>query len=220
VNQLELISLVLNGAAQWTWVPLARDLEVMAWPARVGDVFVAVSARTASACAAALSHNGWITSLSTARLEDEIYERAVLCPAPILLDLRQHGPTSPEAVIRHSRQLLGRVSLAPRSALVACGKSWVLDNALLDHPGQAAMYGLFAPSAPFRSVTGAHPLWQPLSFERDLDYWDYSQLLRLVRRRPGVPLPSYDAPLRVVELVRTLTPSPPPPVAETQAVHS
>jgi hypothetical protein len=28
------------------------------------------------------------------------------------------------------------------------------------------------------------------------------QLLRLVRREPGTPLPSYDAPLRVFELVR------------------
>lgn len=209
MNQLEIVSLVTNGTAQWTWIPLERELEVMAWPVRIGDVFVAVSARTASACAVALSRNGWVASLTTTRLEDEIYERAALCPAPVLLDPQQHDPASSEAAAQHSRQLLGRVALAPRNALVACGKSWVLDNGLLDHPGHAATYGLFAPSAPYRSANSAYPLWQPLSFEHPIDHWDYSQLLRLVRRRPGVPLPCYDAPLRVVELVRTLTPPPP-----------
>jgi len=106
--------------------------------------------------------------------------------------------------------LLPRLAGAPRDALVACGKSWVLSNGLLGRPGFAANYGLFSATAPYRSATGAHRLWQPLSFAHDLDHWDYSQLLRLVRRRPGTPLPSYDEPLRVFELVRASTPPAPP----------
>jgi hypothetical protein len=208
VNQLEVVSLVMNGTAEWTWVPLCGDLEVMAWPAMVGDLFVAVSARTASACAAALTRNGWVVSLTTPKLEDWIYEHAALRPQPVLLDPRHSDIASAGAVAKHSEKLLGRISLAPRQALVACGKSWVLCNELLAYPGHAANYGLFAPNAPYRSATGAHALWQPLSFSHDLDDWDYSQLLRLVRRRPGTPLPSYDSPLRVVELVRTTTPPP------------
>jgi hypothetical protein len=204
MNQLDVVSLVANRVAEWTWVPLAPGLEVMAWPVMVGDLFVGVSARTASACAVVLSRNGWLCSLTTPQVEDWIYERAALCPASVQLDAQRIDVASVGAVAQHSSQLLGRVSLARRDALIACGRSWVLCNGLLAQPGHAANYGLFSPSAPHRSATGAHPLWQPLSFAHDLDYWDYSQLLRLVRRRAGTPLPSYDNPLRVVELVRSV----------------
>jgi hypothetical protein len=37
----------------------------------------------------------------------------------------------------------------------------------------------------------------------NLDHWDYSQVLRLVRRRPGVSLPSYESPLSVLGLWET-----------------
>jgi hypothetical protein len=204
VNQQDIVALVANRAAEWNWVPLAPGLEVMAWPVMAGDYFVAVSARTASACAVALCRNGWLCSLTTPQVEDWIYERAVLCPAPVVLDPQRFDVASPSAVAKHSCKLRRRLMFARQSALVACGKSWVLCNGLLSRPGHAATYGQFSPNAPFRSATGAYPVWQPLSFAHDLDYWDYSQLLRLVRRRPGTRLPSYDTPLRVTELVRTL----------------
>lgn len=209
MNQLDIAAMVADGTAEWTWVPLGSDIEVMAWPVTVGNLFLAVSARTASSCAAALSRNGWIASLTTPKLEDWIHERAALHPEPVLLDPQQIDVASAGAVARHSQTLLARIGLAPRHALVSCGRSWVLSNEFLAHPSHAASYGLFSRSAPYRSATGAHTLWQPLSVGHDLDYWDYSQLLRLVRRRPGTPLPSYDTPLRVVELVRTTTPPPP-----------
>jgi hypothetical protein len=79
MNQLDIVSLVANRVAEWTWVPLAPGLEVMAWPVMVGDLFVGVSARTASACAVVLSRNGWLCSLTTPQVEDWIYERAALC---------------------------------------------------------------------------------------------------------------------------------------------
>jgi hypothetical protein len=208
MNQLDIAAMVVDGTAEWTWVPLGSGIEVMAWPAMVGDLFLAVSARTASCCAAAISRNGWIVSLTTPKLEDWIYERSALHVEPIYLDPQHIDIASAGAVAKHSQKLLGRIGLAPRHALVSCGKSWVLSNELLARPGHAASYGSFSRAAPYRSATGAHALWQPLSFTHDLDYWDYSQLLRLVRRRPGTTLPSYDAPLRVVELVRATTPPP------------
>lgn len=205
VNQLEVLSLVAAGRATWTWVPLVGGVEVMAWPAMVDGVFLSVSARTASACAAALNRNGWIVSLTTPQIEDLIYEHAALRPQPVLLDPQRINIASGRAVLEHSAKLLPRLAGAPRDALVACGKSWVLCNALLDHPGHAANYGMFAATAPHRSANGAYSVWQPLCFAHDLDHWDYSQLLRLARRRPGRPLLSYDEPLRVFELVRTST---------------
>ena len=65
MNQLEVLSFVAAGRATWTWVPLVGGVEVMAWPVMVDGVFLSVSARTASACAAALNRNGWMVSLTT-----------------------------------------------------------------------------------------------------------------------------------------------------------
>ena len=208
MKQLEVVSLLVGGGADFVWIPFEKGVEVMAWPARVGRVFIAVSARTASACAAALTRSDWIVSLTTPKIEDLIYERAAVSPAPVLLDPQSINVSSVAAIIEHSIALLARLGAAPLNALVACGQNWVLTNGSLGHPGRAANYGLFSSRGPYPSVTGRHRMWQPLSFTHDFDYFDYSQLLRLVRRRPGVPLPAYDNPLRVFDLVHSLTPAP------------
>ena len=202
MNQLEVLALVASGRASWTWVPLLDGVEVMAWPVMLDHVFLSVSARTASACAAALNRNGWMVSLTTPKIEDLIYEHAAVRPEPIVLDPRRFNIASGEAALEHSAKLLGRLRGAPRDALLACGRNSVLCNAMLARPGHAATYGLFSATAPYRSANGAHRLWQPLSLAHDIDHWDYSQLLRLARRRRGTALPSYDEPLRVFELVR------------------
>lgn len=202
MNQLEVVSLVSSGRATWTWTPLVDGIEVMAWPVMLDGIFLSVSARTASACAAALNRNGWMVSLTTPKVEDLIYEHAAARPEPVVLDPRHTDVASSNAVLAHSGKLLRRFAGTPHDALVACGKNWVFCNAMLDHPGYAASYGMFAATAPHRNANGAYRLWQPLSLEHDIDYWDYSQLLRLARRRPGTVLPSYDEPLRVFELVR------------------
>lgn len=219
MKQAEIVSAVTEGRAIWKWVPLADGLEIMAWPIRVGGVFAAVTARTASACAAALSRDGWIVSLTTPKVEDLVFENAALRPEPVLLNPQRINIASDKAIEEHSTRLLGRFGAAADDALVAAGKSWVLANGLLDRPGRAANYGMFSSSAPHRSATGAFHLWQPLSFAHNLDHADYSQLLRLVRRRPGVPLPSYDQPLRIFELGGAAVPAlpavlPPPATPE------
>jgi hypothetical protein len=206
MKQLEVIALVAAGRAEFQWVPLAPGLEVMAWPARFAGTFLSVSARTASACATALTRADWIVSLTTPAVEDLIYERAVIRPEPVLLNPQRVNIASAAAIQEHSNKLAARFAGAPPDALVAAGKSWVLSNGLLNRPGRAGNYGMFSPSAPYASATGQHRLWQPLSFGHNLDHWDYSQLLRLVRRRPDTPLPSYDQPLRVFELVRRSDP--------------
>lgn len=207
MRQAEVVARIAAAQATLTWHPLAHGLEVLAQPLSIDGVFVAVSARTASACAAALARADWIVSLTTPAIEDLIYERATVRPEPVLLRSVRFDITSADAMRVHSAQLLARIGRVPVGALVACGKSWVLTNDLLAHPGRAGSYGLFSPTAPYLSATGAHHVWQPLSFAYHLDQWDYGQLLRLVRRRPGVALPAHDAPLRVCELVRTVTPA-------------
>jgi hypothetical protein len=215
VNQLEIVSLMSAGGCTSCWVELEPGVEVMAWPVLMDGTFLAVSARTASACAAALTRPDWIVSLTTPRIEDMIFERATCRPEPVLINPQRLNIASAAAVAEHSRRMLERLSAAAKDALVTCGKSWVLCNGLLDRPGRAANYGLYSSLAPYRSVTGLHALWQPLSFAHNLDHWDYSQLLRLVRRRPDTKLPSYEQPLRVFELVRSSTPSstPVPPAS-------
>jgi hypothetical protein len=200
MKQSEIVAAVVGGQASINWVPLGPNLEVMAWPVRIAGEFVAVSARTANACAIALSRDGWLVSLTTPKVEDLIFESAALRPEPVLFNPQKVNIASEAVVQQHSAKLLAKLAAVSEDALVVAGKSWVLTNQLLKKPGRAANYGLYSASAPHRSATGSFRLWQPLSFAHDLDHWDYSQLLRLVRRRPGVALPSYDEPLRVFDL--------------------
>jgi hypothetical protein len=140
-----------------------------------------------------------------------VFESAALRPEPVLFNPQKVNIASTAAVQQHSAKLLAKLGAVSEDALVVAGKSWVLTNQMLKRPGRAANYGLYSASAPHRSVTGAFRLWQPLSFAHDPDHWDYSQLLRLVRRRPGVALPSYDEPLRVFDLGGASAVVAPPP---------
>jgi len=185
------------GQAQPTWVELAPGLEVMARPLQLNDEFVAVTARTAQACAEALTRDGWLCTLTTPKVEDMIYAQAALKPEPVLLNASQVNIASDAAIADHSKKLAARIGPQAPGTLIACGKSWVLTNGLLTHPGKAANYGFFSVSAPYKSANGAFRLWQPLSFVHNFEHYDYSQMLRLVRRRVGVELPSYEQPLAV-----------------------
>jgi hypothetical protein len=199
------------AGAELRWVELAPNVEVMALPFRVNDEFVAVSARTAAACAEALTRDGWLCTLTTPKLEDMLYAQASLKPEPVLLNPGRINIASDAAIAEHSTRLLARIGQAPPDALVACGKSWVLSNALLKHPGKAANYGLYSSTGLYKSANGAFRLWQPLSFAHNLDHYDYSQMLRLVRRRlrafDGNPAES-----------RPPVESPEPPTAEVPPV--
>jgi hypothetical protein len=137
MKQSEVLEAIRHGRAEMGWVALGEGLEVMARPARVGDLLVAVSARTAQQCAEALSTAEWVVSLTTPKVEDMIYEHAAFRPAPYLLNPNALNIASDTAVSRHSRVMLERLSGVPDGALVACGKSWVLSNGLLTHKGRA-----------------------------------------------------------------------------------
>ncbi|MBN1608033.1 MAG: hypothetical protein JW940_15470 [Polyangiaceae bacterium] len=70
MKQSEVLEAIRHGRAAMGWVALGEGLEVMARPARVGDLLVAVSARTAQQCAEALSTAEWVVSLTTPKVED------------------------------------------------------------------------------------------------------------------------------------------------------
>lgn len=195
LKQSEIVAAIAQS--QLDWVEIAPNVEVMALPLRVGDELVAVSARTAQACAEALSVGEWSCTLTTPKVEDMIYAQAALKPEPVLINPAKLDIASEPAISQHSQQLLARIGPQPAGTLVACGKNWVLSNGLLTHPGKAANYGLFSKAAPYKSANGAYQLWQPLSFWHNAEHFDYSQLLRLVRRRQGASLPAYDQPLLV-----------------------
>jgi hypothetical protein len=218
MNQADIVAAVTAGQGQFTWVSLTHDIEVMAWPLRIDGVLVGVSARTAAACAAALSSDEWVVSLTTPKVEDMIYASAALRPEPVLLNPQKIDIASDAAISENSQKLLALIGATSDSVLVACGKSWVQTNKLLQHPGRAANYGLFSVGAPFRSENGAYSLWQPLSFAHNLDHFDYSQLLRLVRRKPGTMLPSYEVPAS--DATSTVPADSSPTLSETQASTS
>lgn len=202
MKQSEIIAAV--AGADIAWVEVAPSVEVMALPLKLNGAFVAVSARTAQACADALTRDGWWCTLTTPKVEDMIFEQAALKPEPVLLSPNKFDIASEAAIAEHSKQLSARIGDVPPGVLVSCGKSWVLSNGLLSNPGKAANYGFFSASGKHESVTKAHRLWQPLAFAHNADHFDYSQMLRLVRRRPPAELPSYDEPLRVPQAIPAL----------------
>ena len=57
MKQSEIIAAVTG--ADIAWVEVAPSVEVMALPLKLNGAFVAVSARTAQACADALTRDGW-----------------------------------------------------------------------------------------------------------------------------------------------------------------
>lgn len=195
MKQSEIVAAIAQ--APLSWVEIATGVEVMALPFQVGGAFVAVSAKTSQACAEARTRDGWLCTLTTPKVEDMIYAQAALKPEPVLLNPSKVNIASDAAIAEHSQKLLARIGQQPTDKLIACGKSWVLSNGLLTHPGKAANYGFFSTAGAYKSANGAFRLWQPLSFVHNAEHYDYSQMLRLVRRREGVELPSYDHPLRV-----------------------
>jgi hypothetical protein len=218
MKQADIIAAVSGGQAEFKWVPLTPDVEVMAWPVRINDLFVGVSARTAQACAQALSRDGWLVSLTTPKIEDMIYESAAARPEPVTLNPQKVNIASDAAIAEHSAKLRARLGSTAENALVACGKNWVQTEKLRAHPGRAANYGFFSAGAPSLSENRKHKLWQPLSFAHNPDHFDYSQLLRLARRKPGVELPSYEAPSAEASAPAPVVP--PPSEADMQASSS
>jgi len=113
------------------------------------------------------------------------------------------------ATFGHSldNQISQLTSGRPGWGIISCvGKSWVLSNMALDHPGKAINYGMHWPSNTATSSSGPWPsidlrskvFQQPGSWH-DPDHWDYSQTLRLCKLAPGKQLPSHEA-LRATKL--------------------
>lgn len=187
MKQQEIIDAVRAGRAEFAWVELLEDVEVTADAVRIDGVRVTVTADTAQRCADLLG-----ASLTTPKLEDEIYARArVRIPAfP-----RPGGPDgSWSQTVEHSRQIddaIARAGGKPGELVATVGKSWVLVNALPQHPGKAANYGWHDERAPYAAVTGGTRVWQPVGLAHNTQHHDYSQTLRLCRAH-GRELPSHE----------------------------
>lgn len=183
LSQADVVAAVKEGRAEFEFVPLvsATGVHVFRDALKVDGVRVPVTAQTTQVLADFLG-----CSPTTALLEDMIHEAATVRVVPPTFDytiMQSDG-----AVRGFSRQIDEQV--AGRAGLVSCvGKSWVLDNLALDHPGKAINYGLITPSAPYASVSGKFRLWQQPSWAHNSEHWDYSQTCRLCKLDPGAKLP-------------------------------
>ncbi|WP_437720156.1 hypothetical protein [Sorangium sp. So ce861] len=145
---------------------------------RVGDaqdsVRINASARTTQRIADLLE-----CAMLTTRLCDLVWEQATVRIKPCI---GAPDPTmaNTSRMLEHHRRVEERV--AGRTGLIEnVGKHWVLTNRLAGSRERAANYGWYDPGAAHRH--GRHALWQPLGLAHDLDHVDYSQVVRLVRRR-------------------------------------
>lgn len=145
-------------------------LWVFADALKVNGIRVAVSAREAQEVADMLD-----AMLTTPRIEDLIWMQADVRIEP------HPGNVTTKKALDHSREI--DHDLAGRTGLIATvGKSWVLSNQLTER--RAANYGWHGTGAKYASQTiPGIKVWQPLGTAHNADHRDYSQSLRLVRRR-------------------------------------
>ncbi|WP_437989266.1 hypothetical protein [Sorangium sp. So ce145] len=168
-----------------SWVPVYSQLDerratflVSADALRIGDaedsVRVNASARTTQRIADLLE-----CAMLTTRLCDLVWEQATV-RIPPCIGAPDASMANTSRMLEHHRRLEEQV--AGRTGLIEnVGKHWVLTNRLADRPDRAANYGWFDPGAAHRY--GQHTLWQPLGLAHNPDHVDYSQVVRLVRRR-------------------------------------
>lgn len=183
LTQEQVVQAIRAGLGRYCWVPVdgRHGVEVMARPLSVQGHYVAVSARTAQRCADLLSDADWQVQLSTVEVEDWVWSHAAKRPEPCLISPDKMNISCPAAIDLASEYLAKSLDGDSPQTLVAYGKNWVNDEALASHPGRAANYGMPSLSGRYPSQDGKYSLWQPLGFAHDLDHFDYSQLLRLLR---------------------------------------
>jgi hypothetical protein len=190
MSQNDVLQAVVAGRAQFDWIELPNSpgVFVFADAMKIDGVRVPVSAYATDDIAQALG-----VLPTTSMVEDLIQEAATVRVEPTPQNF-QH--IQEDAIVRAYNADLDR-QIAGRSGLVACvGKSWVLDNVAITHPGRAVNYGMFRHDGPYQNVGasfGKTPfkLWQQPSTAHDPAHWDYSQVLRLCKLAPGVRMPSY-----------------------------
>lgn len=214
---------VRAGHAEYDWVPLDVDrlrLWVFADALKVDGVRVSVTAQEAQQVADLV---GGV--LPTPRIEDLIWQRAAVRIPPFPGDVTRRTAAQHSADI--DRAIAGRPGM-----VATVGKSWCLSNKLSS--AVAMNYGWHGGSTgPSVSLPGVR-VWQTPGTRHNPRHRDYSQTLRLCRRRCLVdgleadlrdvlsdpllaPLVSHEGPLRVVrqpgvaELERADTEPAPPP---------
>ena len=212
LSQQGIIEAVRSGRAQFTWAPLpgAPGVSVTTDAIRVDGVLVPVSAATTAAIAEILSGAlGKNVVPTTALVEDLIWAGAGVHVEPPLYDPSRPGAADiqvRDTTIREYSALLDRQiersrSLGASGPIVACvGKSWILSNLAIEHPGRAINYGMYRSDGLYSSVTGGYKLWQQPSWAHSPDHWDYSQTCRLALLEAGASLPNHDGQLRATKL--------------------
>lgn len=228
---MTVLEAIRTGRAVYDWAPLDVErvrLWVFSDALKVDGVRVNVTAEEAQRAADLLG-----ACLTTPRIEDLIWQRAaVRIPA-------FPGDVTRKTAAEHSAEI--DAAIGGRPGLVATvGKSWVLSNRL--SPLAACNYGWHTSAAPYRAATLAGvSVWQQPGYRHNPRHRDYSQTLRLVRRRCLVdgleadlrdvltdpvlaPLVSHEGPLRVLrqpgvaELEQRDTEPAPPPSSSGQVL--
>lgn len=209
MTQEAIIEAVRGGHLEYRWVDLpgAPGVQVFEDAGRIGGVRVPVSAETTAAIVDILTAAlGVKVSPTTPLVEDLIYDGADIRVKPYAQNVANTAQAVPAFNASIERQIAKATSGRPGWGLVAgVGKSWVLSNLALEHPGRAINYGFHWPlstpmgrdskgqeTGPWSSVDGKSKVFQQPSWAHNPSHVDYSQTLRLCRLEPGAVLPSHE----------------------------
>jgi peptidoglycan hydrolase-like protein with peptidoglycan-binding domain len=162
-----------QGRLVYDWVPIdvgSIRIWVMADAAQVDGVRVTVTATEAQQVADLIG-----AILPTPKIEDIIWQRSPVRIPPFPGEVTRRTAAQHSADI--DRAIAGRTGML----VATVGKSWCLSNRLL--PDRAMNYGWHGGSTgPSVSLPGVK-VWQTPGLRHNPHHVDYSQTLRLVRRR-------------------------------------
>jgi hypothetical protein len=211
ISQADVIARVRKGEGTYDWVPVpgVPGVDCFQDALKLDGIRVPVTARTAQTLA-----DLFAGSLSTALLEDRIYQGAALRVVPrpssgVELGIDIRSDRAVEIFNEDLDQQIANAGGLQTGIVASVGKAWVLDRVLATSPQKAANYGMHAPSAPLRALTPGLRVYQDLGWVHNADHWDYSQTCRLVRVQEGYQLPA-EPPLK------GLTRQPLPPLRAAQ----
>lgn len=213
VTQADVLSAARAGRLVYTWVDLpgVPGVQVFEDAAKLDGVRVPVSAETTAAIVELLNTEaGWTVSPTTPLVEDLIYNAADVRVRPVAQAVADGSFAVPAFNQSIDKQIAAQAAGPRARQIVSCvGKSWVLANMAVDHPGHPVNYGFHWPlstamsystnaagdrveAGPWPSVDGKSKVFQQPGTRHNAQHWDYSQTLRLCRLAAGVRIPSHE----------------------------
>lgn len=147
---------------------------------KISGIRINVSAWCQNQIANKLKSHGQSFLLPTTKIYDKMWETGNQIPP-----FTRQISSSTDSMIWHSKSITNYSNVNKLYGHICTGKTWILDNDLLKHPGRACNYGWHIQGKEYKGIKGhknecGQYVIQPKSFVHNKYHVDYSQFCTLV----------------------------------------